>query len=127
MEVKRTSSGSFKNIQKFFDRVKNRRFYDRLESYGQAGVDALAAATPKDTGTTAQSWTYEVEKNGDHAEVSWSNTNVQDGWFNVASALQHGHGTRNGGWVEGRDYINPAMKPLFDQIEEGVWGEIKNS
>jgi len=125
MKVKRTSSGSFKNIQRFFERAKNRKFYDRLDEYGKAGVSALAQATPKESGKTADSWEYTITQNDQHASIEWSNSNVQDDWFNVALGLQYGHGTRNGGWVEGQDYINPAMKPLFDAIEDGVWGEIK--
>lgn len=71
--------------------------------------------------------TYEAKKSGDSTEISWSNTNNQGGWFNVAAGLQYGHGTGTGGWVEGVDYINPAMKPLFDKIENGVWNEIQSS
>lgn len=125
--ITRTSSGSFKNIQRFFQRMQNRKFYDKLDGYGQAGVTALSNATPKDSGLTANSWEYTIEMDGQSASINWNNTNVQDGWFNVASGLQYGHGTRTGGWVEGRDYINPAMKPIFDEIEDGVWTEVRMS
>lgn len=127
MKIKRTSGGSFRNIERFFKESKNKTFYSRLEEYGKAGVDALAAATPKDTGLTADSWEYSIEMNDQHATIDWYNTNEQDGWFNVAAGLQYGHGTRNGGWVQGQDYINPAMKPIFDAIEDGVWGKVQGS
>lgn len=127
MIVERTSSGSFNHIQKFFMRMRQRRAFDNLDQYGQRGVDALRNATPKDTGKTADSWSYEVENSNDGASISWSNSNVQKDYFNVALGLQFGHGTRNGGWVEGQDYINPAMKNVFNDAEEMVLEEITKS
>lgn len=87
------------------------------------GVDALAAATPVDTGKTASSWFCKIVQGDNSASISWSNSNVNDG-VNIAIILQYGHGTRNGGYVEGRDYINPAITPIFDEILEKVWKEV---
>ena len=98
-----------------------------LDECGKQGVAALAAATPKDSGLTAESWTYSIESNGDKTEIVWSNTNVVDGWFNVAIGLQYGHGTGTGGYVRGVDYINPALRPVFDNIAETVWKVVVSS
>lgn len=127
MVVTRTSKGNFNNLKKFLIRMRQRQAYDHLEQYGERGVEALRAATPKDSGETANSWEYKIEKGSDETTISWNNTNVQNGYFNVALGLQYGHGTGTGGWVEGQDYINPAMKAVFDDAEETVWNEITNS
>jgi hypothetical protein len=94
-----------------------------LESYGEQGVAALAAATPKDSGLTAASWYYEIERTKDAVSLQFFNSNVNDG-VPIAIILQYGHGTRNGGYVVGRDYINPAARPLFDKIAENAWMEV---
>lgn len=117
--------GNFKHTEKFFKRVKQtQRLTDLLNEYGQKGVEALRAATPKDTGLTANSWNYRIEMNNDGAGIYFENSNVQKGYANVAILLQYGHATRNGGWVEGIDYINPALKPVFDELAEKVWAEV---
>lgn len=118
--------GSFKNTERFLKKAEKADFWTRLEKYGQEGVEALASATPVNSGLTADSWTYEINKSRDDCAIYWVNTNVQDGWFNVAIGLQYGHGTRNGGWVEGIDYINPTIQPIFERIAEDIWSEIKN-
>jgi len=115
--------GNFKNTEKFFDRIMHRSYKDILASYGERGVKALAAATPKDTGKTADSWTYSIEEGKGTVSIVWSNTNVNKG-LNIAVLLQYGHGTRNGGYVQGRDYINPALQPLFDEIANKAWEEV---
>lgn len=115
--------GNFKNTEKFFDRIMHRSYKDTLASYGERGVKALAAATPKDTGKTADSWTYSIEEGKGTVSIVWSNTNVNKG-LNIAVLLQYGHGTRNGGYVQGRDYINPALRPLFDEIANKAWEEV---
>lgn len=115
--------GNFKNTEKFFDRIMHRSYKDILASYGERGVKALAAATPKDTGRTADSWTYSIEEGKGTVSIVWSNTNVNKG-LNIAVLLQYGHGTRNGGYVQGRDYINPALQPLFDEIANKAWEEV---
>lgn len=101
----------------------HRSYKDTLASYGERGVKALAAATPKDTGKTADSWTYSIEEGKGTVSIVWSNTNVNKG-LNIAVLLQYGHGTRNGGYVQGRDYINPALRPLFDEIANKAWEEV---
>ena len=99
-------------------------YWKRLERFGQLGVEALANATPIDSGLTANSWEYEITKTEDDCAIYWKNTNIEDGWYVVAIGLQHGHATGTGGWVEGIDYINPAIRPIFEQIAEDVWAEI---
>lgn len=115
--------GSFKKTENFFNRVRRHNFYSNLDNYGQRGVDALAAATPVDSGATSSMWRYSIEKTKNGVEIHWSNDNVNDG-VNIAIILQYGHGTGTGGWVEGRDYINPAIRPIFDEIAESAWKEV---
>ena len=93
-----------------------------LDKYGQKGVDALSSATPVDTGKTANSWYYKVESKDNVTSITFYNSNIQNG-VPIAIILQYGHGTRNGGWVEGRDYINPAIQPIFDDIVNEAWRE----
>ena len=125
--IKVGDKGDFKKTFKFLRAMKEKQFLKNLDKYGQMGVDALAAATPKRTGLTAESWTYDITDNGEQLIISWNNTNVQKGYYNVALMIQYGHGTGTGGWVEGIDYINPALKPVFDKIADAVWMEVKNS
>lgn len=96
-----------------------------LNKYGKEGVAALAAATPFDSGVTAKSWYYKITKKNGKATISFNNSNVQNG-APIAILLQYGHGTRNGGWVVGRDYINPAIQPIFDKIAKSAWEEVKH-
>lgn len=116
--------GSFAKTERFLNFIKNRRYLTRLEEYGQRGVELLALATPKDTGKTASSWGYEIEKNDTSTTIRWINTNVVN-YVNIAIILQYGHGTRNGGYVAGRDYINPALQPIFDAMAEQAWKEVR--
>lgn len=95
----------------------------RLEKYAHEGIAALSAATPVDSGETASSWVYDINVNGGGMSIIWSNTNVNDG-VNIAIILQYGHGTGTGGYVVGRDYINPAMQPVFDRIVADLWKEV---
>ena len=97
---------------------------DILPKYAQQGVDALSDATPKDTGLTAASWSYEIIQNADSISIFFNNSNVVDGYYNVAILLQFGHGTRNGGYVAGRDYINPAILPVLEKIAKNAWEEV---
>lgn len=121
-------TGSFSNTIKFMNRVLKRDYLNILNTYGQKGVSALAAATPKDTGLTSESWTYEIKSDKTSTTISWYNTNEvtnKTGYnFNIVILLQYGHATRNGGWVEGFDFINPAMKPIFDELAEKAWNAI---
>lgn len=126
MKISFTSKGDFSKTIKFLNKVKNVKINDILSKYGEIGVNALSQATPKDSGVTSRSWNYKIEVNNGNASIVWYNTNVVKG-VNIAVILQYGHGTRNGGWVEGRDYINPAMKPIFDKIADQVWKEVTNN
>lgn len=124
--IKFANQGNFSNTNKFFEKMLAVAKTDLLEKYGQEGVKALSAATPTDTGDTANSWGYEIKRTNKGATISWFNTNVENG-VNVAIIIQYGHSTRNGGWVEGRDYINPAMRSIFDAIAESAWKEVTQS
>lgn len=115
-----TSSGSFKNTERFLKRMQKGDIFGALESQGRVGVDALARETPKDSSTTANSWRYEVSKNGEIYAIHWYNDNVVDG-VKIAIILQYGHATGTGGYVNGIDYINPALRPIFDKISADVW------
>lgn len=126
MKISFTSKGDFSKTIKFLNKVKNVKINNILSKYGKIGVTALSKATPKDSGVTSQSWNYRIEVNNNNASIVWYNTNVVKG-VNIAVILQYGHGTRNGGWVEGIDYINPAMKPIFDKIVDQVWKEVTNN
>lgn len=124
MKISFKHRGSFKNTEKFLKKAEKADYWTRLERFGQEGVEALAAATPANTGKTASSWSYEIRKTADDCAIYWSNDNVEDEWFNVAIGLQYGHATGTGGYVEGFDYINPAIRPIFERIAEDVWREI---
>lgn len=120
--------GNFNHLEKFLSRVSGGQYILRiLDKYGQAGVDALASATPKDSGLTAASWYYEYRMDGDTIVIEWSNSNVVKGYFNVAMRLQTGHGTGTGGYVTGIDYINPALRPIFDKLADDAWAEVVKS
>lgn len=119
------SSGSFANTEAFLKRMQNRMEFRGLERYGAIGVAALQAATPKESAETANSWYYEVVSKPGYYAIHWLNSNVKEpGQIPLAVLLQYGHGTRNGGFVQGRDYINPAMQPIFDQIATAMWKEV---
>lgn len=115
--------GDFSKVTHYFERVKKASKVDNLEKYGKRGVEALSKATPLDTGKTANSWYYTVETKNGSTKISFNNSNIQNG-VPIAIILQYGHGTNNGGWVEGRDYINPAIRPLFDEISKDAWREV---
>lgn len=115
--------GSFRHTEQFFKRAKSRELYQRVEKYARDGVTALSAATPMDSGTTAKSWNYEIRFGRGTVNIYWTNSNLSDG-IPVAILIQYGHGTRNGGYVQGVDYINPALRPIFDQIADSVWREV---
>ena len=120
------SKGDFKNTNAFLKAMKAMKMYAVLPKYGHEGVAALSRATPKDSGLTAKSWTYEVQVTLNSYSIIWSNTHVVDG-RPIAILLQFGHGTGTGGYVSGRDYINPALRPIFDRIAHDVWREVTNA
>lgn len=115
--------GNFEKTTKFLKRVKSLNIKSVLEKYGKVGVNALKEATPKDTGKTSESWTYNVTVTKTLCRIDWRNTNIVDG-VPIALILQYGHATRNGGYVDGIDYINPTMKPIFEDILNKVWKEV---
>lgn len=110
-------------MNSYLERVKNVVKLGKLDKIGREGVAALSSATPKDTGNTASSWYYEITRQNESVSITFNNSNVNDG-VPIAIILQTGHGTQNGGWVEGRDYINPAIQPIFDKIAEEAWEEV---
>lgn len=118
--------GDFKKTDNFLAKILKRDYRSVLNKYGQEGVTALSKATPYDTGLTANSWYYDIEETNTGLRIYWKNSNVNKG-ANVAVILQYGHGTGTGGYVEGVDYINPALKPVFQKIADGVWSEVMGS
>lgn len=115
--------GDFSKTAKYLQKLKNAKILKILERYGQEGVAALSSATPVDSGLTASSWYSKVEVGATSAKLIFCNSNINKG-VSIAIILQYGHGTGTGGWVEGRDYINPAIQPIFDKIVEQAWGEV---
>ena len=115
--------GDFSKLSRYLEKVKEAAKVGILDKYGQAGVAALSSATPVESGLTAQSWYYEVEHTKSSAVIRFLNSNVNKG-VPIAIILQYGHGTGTGGWVEGRDYINPAIQPIFDEIANEAWKEV---
>jgi len=122
--IKLTSKGDYSKLTRYFERVREKVKLGELDKYGKLGVQALRSATPVDTGLTASSWYYEIENQNDRIRLSFNNSNVKDDWCNIAIILDIGHGTRNGGWVEGRDYIEPAILPIFEKIANDAWKEV---
>ena len=118
--------GDFSKLTGFLERAKEAVKLGDLDKFGRAGVEALSSATPVNTGKTANSWYYEIENKNGVATISFNNSNIQNG-VPIAIILQYGHGTGTGGWVEGRDYINPAIRPIFDEIAENAWREVTKS
>lgn len=121
-----SASGNTNRTDSFLDRMIHGDPFDGLEPYAQRGVEALRSVTPFESGLTADSWTYEIIKSDGGVTIWWKNTHIVDG-FNVAIGLQYGHGTGTGGWIEGYDYINPALRPIFDEIRDHVWKEVQNA
>lgn len=118
--------GSFRKTERLLKKSLGRDYVSVLSKYGEQGVSALSAGTPLESGLTASSWSYEIIQNDTGVSVVWNNSNVNKG-VNIALILQYGHGTRNGGWVEGRDYINPALQSIFDKMAEAAWKEVTSS
>lgn len=115
--------GDFSKLTRYLERAKEAVKIGDLDKYGREGVVALESATPVDSGKTAQSWYYEIKNQNGVASIIFKNSNINEG-VPIAIILQYGHGTRNGGWVEGRDYINPVIRPLFDKIVDKAWREV---
>lgn len=115
--------GDFSKLTKYLVKTKNAARVADLDKFGKEGVAALESATPVDSGQTARSWYYEIERKNGSAAITFYNSNIQNG-IPIAIILQYGRGTRNGGWVEGRDYINPAIQPIFDKLADSAWREV---
>ena len=115
--------GDFSKLSKYFERVKEAAKVGVLDKYGQEGVTALSSATPVDSGQTANSWYYEIKRQNGSVSIVFNNSHINKG-VPIAIILQYGHGTGTGGWVQGRDYINPAIRPIFDRIAEDAWKEV---
>ena len=124
--IKFRQKGDFSKVTKYLAKVKDVAKLNNLDKYGREGVAALASATPVDSGLTANSWSYKIERQSGSVSISFHNTNINKG-VPIAIILQYGHGTKNGGWVEGRDYINPAIRPIFDKIANDAWKEVTKS
>jgi hypothetical protein len=121
--IKFSYSGNLDKTRNFLRSLQQKRFLDKLDKYGRMGVEALREATPKRTGTTANSWDYIIEDTGDSVTITWTNSN-ENRSIPIALLIQYGHGTGTGGWVAGVDYINPALKPIFDEIAKSAWEEV---
>ena len=117
------SQGDWKLTRNWFDKMTKLDLALIMNQFGKEGVSALAAATPSRSGLTSKSWNYEVTRKGNNWKITWTNSNVNKG-ANIAVLIQYGHGTRNGGYVIGRDYINPAIRPVFDKIAQKAWKEV---
>lgn len=121
-----SSRGDFNTLEHYLEKSLGRDYMSVLHKYGQLGVQALSAATPVRTGKTASSWSYKIEESKGSLSIIWTNSNVNKG-VNIAVILQYGHGTRNGGYVVGRDYINPAIQPIIDDLAEAAWKEVTST
>lgn len=115
--------GDFKNTEKLFENARRMRIKSILEEHGRRGVFALAAATPKDSGITSNSWNYEIKIERGNFSLTWTNSNENDG-VPIAILIQYGHATKEGGYVQGRDFVNPAIKPIFDAISDSIFMEV---
>ncbi len=123
MSITFSHSGSFKNTERFLKKIEKLRLEKILKKYGEKGVSALEKATPVRTGLAAGSWGFETYQTSRSCGIAWTNTDVETG-FPVAIMLQYGYSTGTGGYVQGEDYINPAMRPIFNQIVEDIWKEV---
>lgn len=119
-----TCKGGFEKTNKFLERCLNVVKLGNLDRYGRRGVEALRAATPKDTGLAASQWSYQIHRTKDTVTLEWHNSDIEGGYHNVVLGVQLGHATRSGGWVEGIDFINPALRPIFDEIRNDLWREV---
>lgn len=119
------SKGDYRKTDAFLRKLLNRDSMSILRKYGELGVERLREATPKQTGLTANSWSYQIEKRGHDYTLTWTNSNIAE-WIPVVILLQYGHGTRGGTWVEGRDFINPALRPIFDELSQELRREVSD-
>lgn len=127
MTIEFTSEGNWDRTEKYLSFLSKGSFFDKITPYAQRGVDALSSATPHDTGKTASSWSFEIQRSRGGVTIFWINTNLDEAGTPIAIMLQTGHGTGTGGFVQGRDYINPAIRPIFDDIANSVWKEVTSA
>lgn len=123
MKISFKQKGDFSKTEKYFKKCQKALNKGVFDKYGRLGVAALTSATPVESGKTASSWSYQIVTSSDSVSIQFKNTNINK-HVNIAIILQYGHGTRNGGWVQGRDYINPAVKPVFESLVKEVWKEV---
>lgn len=121
--IKLRQTGDFKRTEKFLSGLVGAHYMRKLKKFGEKGVEALKAATPVDSGKTAESWSYEIAEEAGRTSIFWKNSNINDGVC-IAIILHYGHGTRNGGFVEGKNYITPAIQPILDEMADAVWKEV---
>lgn len=121
--IKIKSKGNFNKTDTFLNKTLRSNYLDILEKYGREGVSVLSAATPVDSGKTASSWSYKISHTKRGVSIEWNNSNIVNG-ANIAILIQYGHATQNGGFVQGRDFINPALQPVFDKISNDIWMEV---
>lgn len=126
MSITFSSNGSFKKTRRFLNKMSKRDIFKSLEKYGREGVNALANATPVDSSLTASSWNYEITRKRGTYSIVWTNSNTNRG-TPIAILIQYGHGTGTGGYVQGVDYINPALRPIFERIAADVWKEVTSA
>jgi hypothetical protein len=124
--LKLESSGSFNSLEKFLKKMSSGEIYKSLDNHARKGVQALSQATPLETGETRNSWDYEIKLGKGSCTITWTNSHTEDG-VPIAIILQYGHGTGTGGYVQGKDYINPAMRPIFDNIADNVWKAVTSA
>jgi hypothetical protein len=124
--IRAKSFGNFDNIRNFAKRVTGREMFNNLDAYGRRGVEALAAATPIDSGLSALSWSYRIFMKGKRVSIEWFNSNDDATGTPIVILLQYGHATGTGGYVQGKDFINPAMQPVFDEIQADVWKVVRS-
>lgn len=122
--IKFVHHGDFRKTERFMRRSLGRDYMSVLKRYAEEGVRLLSLYTPVDTGLTASSWYYEIVDEDGRLTIKWNNSNIRDGWLNIAVILQYGHATRNGGYFTGVDYINPALQPIFESLAEAAWKEV---
>lgn len=121
--IKLRQTGDFKRTEHFLSGLVGAHYMRKLKKYGEMGVEALRAATPVDSGKTAEAWSYEIVQEAGRTSIFWKNSNINDGVC-IAVILHYGHGTRNGGFVEGKNYITPAIQPILDMMADAVWKEV---
>jgi len=121
------TKGNLKKTWKFLRFISSRLYYSKVEHYAKMGIIALVESTPIDSGKTVDSWTYDIDITSDHTSITFNNDNITVDGTPIVVLIQYGHGTRNGGWVEGYDFVNPAIQPIFDDMADAIWKEVQDA